>query len=87
MMTDPIADMLSRIRNASMAHLERAEIPLSKLKERVAAILKAEGYISDYHVDQAIPGRLTVYLKYGRDRRSAIAGIRRSRCLQPRPRQ
>jgi small subunit ribosomal protein S8 len=77
MMTDPIADMLTRIRNASMAKLERAEVPLSKLRERLADILKAEGFISDYRVDREAPGKLTVFLKYGRDRMNAIHGVSR----------
>jgi len=77
MMTDPISDMLARIRNASLAHLDRTEMPLSKLKERIAAILKQEGFISDFRVEEAHPPRLTVFLKYGRDRESAIAGLRR----------
>jgi small subunit ribosomal protein S8 len=77
MTTDPIADMLARIRNASIARLDRTEIPLSKIKENIAKILKQEGYIADYRVEQEHPGKLTVYLKYGRDRSSSIAGIRR----------
>jgi len=79
MTNDPIADMLTRIRNASLARLDRAELPLSKIKARLADILKAEGYIADYRVDDNGPaGRLTIMLKYGRDRASAIAGLRRS---------
>jgi small subunit ribosomal protein S8 len=77
MMTDPIADMLARIRNASIAHLDRAEIPLSKVKEQIAEILKQEGFISDFRVERDLPGKLTVFMRYGRDRESAIAGIRR----------
>ena len=76
-MTDPIADMLARIRNASIARLDRTEIPLSKIKENIAKILKQEGYIADYRVEPEHPGKLTVYMKYGRDRVSSIAGIRR----------
>ena len=75
---DPIADMLSRIRNAALARLDRTEMPLSKLKSRVADILKNEGYIADYRVDESEFGTLTVVLKYGRDRASAIVGIRRA---------
>ncbi len=78
MLTDPIADMFTRIRNASMARLERTEVPLSRLKKELAEILKSEGFISDYQVEADLPGKLTVVLKYGRDRQSAIAGIRRS---------
>jgi small subunit ribosomal protein S8 len=77
MMTDPIADMLSRIRNAATARLDRTEIPFSKLKERIAGLLKAEGYINDYFVEREHPARLVVTLKYSRDRESAIIGLRR----------
>lgn len=75
MMTDPIADMLTRIRNAAMAHHERTEIPLSKIKMNVAKILKEEGYITDYAVGERT---LTVTLKYGHGRRPAFIGIRRA---------
>jgi len=78
MMTDPISDMLSRIRNAGLARLDRTEIPWSKLKERIAGILKAEGYISDYRVEQDMPPMLTVFLKYGRGQENAILGMRRA---------
>lgn len=77
MMTDPIADMLTRIRNAGSAHLDRAEMPLSKLKQRIAEILKTEGYIADFRVTEGLPSSLTVVLRYGRDRAPAIAGVRR----------
>jgi small subunit ribosomal protein S8 len=78
MMTDPIADMLTRIRNASMARHERAEMPHSRLKEHVAGVLKAEGYLDDVRVSEGeSPKTLTVVLRYGRDRQSAIDGIRR----------
>ena len=78
MMTDPIADMLSRIRNASLARLDRTEMPLSKLKKNVAELLKQEGYIADVRVSDEGFGTLTLVLKYGRDRASAISGIRRT---------
>lgn len=77
MMTDPISDMLSRIRNASLARLDRTEIPLSSIKKDIAGILKAEGYVSDYRVDESGHGKIIVFLKYGRDREAAIAGVRR----------
>jgi small subunit ribosomal protein S8 len=77
MVTDPIADMLARIRNAIMAHHARAEMPLSKLKVHIAEILKSEGFIDDYSVQPERPGTLTILLKYGRDRSSAIVGLRR----------
>lgn len=82
MMTDPIADMLSRIRNASLARHDRTEIPASRLKAAVAQILKAEGFIADVRQAEAEDGngqqpKLTIVLKYGRDRASAIDGVRR----------
>lgn len=80
MMTDPIADMLTRIRNATMARLDRTEMPASKLKTRVAEILKSEGYISDWRTSdpETSPKSLTVFLRYGSGGRPAIAGLRRS---------
>jgi len=78
MMTDPIADMLARIRNASMARHERTEVPLSKLKVHVAEILRDEGYVGQFSVDEGAR-TISIQLKYhGRDRDSAIAGIRRT---------
>jgi small subunit ribosomal protein S8 len=78
MMTDPIADMLTRIRNASMARHDRAEMPHSRLKEHVAGVLKAEGYLDDVRVSEGEePKTLTVVMRYGRDKASAIDGIRR----------
>lgn len=77
MMTDPISDMLARIRNAILARHERTEMPLSTMKQRIAGILKDEGFISDFKVDDSGHGKIVVYLKYGRDRESAIAGMRR----------
>jgi small subunit ribosomal protein S8 len=80
MMTDPVSDMLARIRNALIARHERVEIPLSKLKESIAHILKQEGYISDVTVQNDVPGmgKLTLQLKYGSGRSSAIVGLKRS---------
>ena len=75
MMTDPIADMLTRLRNAALAHQDRTEIPLSKLKVAVAKILKEEGYVTDYEVGERT---LTVFLKYGKARECAFRGIRRA---------
>jgi small subunit ribosomal protein S8 len=77
MMTDPIADMLTRIRNAGLARLDRTEMPKSKLKASIAEILKEEGYIADYRVEEGTHPKLTLFLKYGRDRQFAIAGLRR----------
>jgi small subunit ribosomal protein S8 len=78
MMTDPISDMLTRIRNAALARHDRAEMPHSMLKERVAHVLKSEGFLDDVRVsDGEGPKTLTVVLRYGRDRESAIDGVRR----------
>ena len=78
MMTDPIADMLTRIRNANAVNQEVTGMPSSKLKETIAVILVAEGYLDGYDVKPAGPGReLTVTLRYGADRERVIQGIRR----------
>jgi small subunit ribosomal protein S8 len=78
MMTDPIADMLTRIRNAGLARHDRTEVPASRLKEAVALILKSEGFIADVRPSEGEgPKKLTIVLKYGRDRQSAIDGVRR----------
>lgn len=79
MMTDPIADMLTRIRNGALAHHERVEMPHSKLKEHVATVMRAEGYIDDVRTtsESEEPKVLTLVLRYGRDRESAIDGLRR----------
>jgi small subunit ribosomal protein S8 len=78
MMTDPIADLLTRIRNAALARHDRTEIPASRLKANVAKILKEEGYIADVRENDAEGKKvLTIVLKYGRDRASAIDGVRR----------
>ena len=77
-MTDPIADMLSRVRNANNAHHESVSMPSSKLKVNIAEILKQEGYIADYKVEDAKVGKtLSLDLKYGPSRQSSIAGLRR----------
>ena len=80
-MTDPIADMLTRVRNGNQAYHDSVTMPHSKLKEGVAAILKQEGYITDYAVAEPSEGEvgksLTITLKYGPHRERSIAGIRR----------
>ena len=76
MMTDPVSDMLTRIRNAALARHERTLIPASQLKKHIAEILKSEGFIADVRQEED-PRSLTIVLKYGRDRTSAIDGIRR----------
>src|ERR1700676_2416676 len=80
MMTDPVADMLTRIRNANKALHDRVELPSSKLKEEIARILKEEGYVRDYHVVEAgeLPYKvLVVELKYGRSRERVLTGVKR----------
>ncbi len=79
MMTDPIADMLTRIRNGSMARHDRVELPHSHLKEHVAGVMKLEGYLDDVRVSEGDTAQktLTLVLRYGRDRQSAIDGLRR----------
>ena len=77
MVSDPISDMLARIRNAQTARLERADLPLSKLKLNVAELLKREGYLADVRSEEGTPGKLTVVLKYGQGHQGAIAGMRR----------
>lgn len=78
MLTDPIADMLSRIRNASTARHEVTRIPISKMKKRIAEILKAEGFIADVR-EQEVAGRseLAVALKYDGQRNAPFRRIRR----------
>jgi small subunit ribosomal protein S8 len=76
--TDPIADMLTRIRNGLQARHPKVDVPASRLKNDIAKILKDEGYIADVQSSGEGPQRkLTIVLKYGRDRQSAIDGIRR----------
>jgi small subunit ribosomal protein S8 len=78
MLTDPIADMLTRIRNANKALHERAEMPTSRLKEEIARILKEEGYITDFHVDKGESfDTLVVELKFGRNRERVITDLKR----------
>ncbi len=79
MTSDPIADMLTRIRNAALARHDRTEVPASKLKHEVAKILKDEGYIADVREGEGdgLDKKLTIVLKYGQDRTSAIDGVKR----------
>ncbi len=80
-MTDPIADMLTRLRNANQAYHDTVTMPYSKLKAGVAEILKQEGYITSFSVEEPVEGAvgktLTVILKFGPTRERSIAGIRR----------
>src|SRR5918912_4570938 len=78
MLTDPIADMLTRIRNANRAMHDHAEMPTSRLKEEIARLLKEEGYIRDYHVDRSDGHpKLVIELKYGRNRERVITNLKR----------
>ena len=80
-MTDPIADMLTRVRNASQAYHDTATMPHSKIKVEIAEILANEGYIAGYTVNEPAEGHvgktLSITLKYGQNRERAIAGVRR----------
>jgi small subunit ribosomal protein S8 len=79
-MTDPIADMLTRLRNANQAYHDAVSMPYSKLKQGVAEILQQEGYITSFDVTDAedtVGKTLTITLKYGRNRERSIAGVRR----------
>ncbi len=77
-MTDPIADMLTRIRNALQAKAEKVEIPSSKMKVSIAKILKEEGYIKNFKVvNDGKQGILIVYLKYDENKEPAIREIKR----------
>jgi small subunit ribosomal protein S8 len=78
MLTDPVADMLTRIRNANKALMDRVVMPSSKLKVEIARILKEEGYVRDYHVESGESfDNLVVELKYGRSRERVITGLKR----------
>ncbi|MFC2949261.1 30S ribosomal protein S8 [Virgibacillus sediminis] len=77
-MTDPIADMLTRIRNANMVRHEKLELPASKMKQEIADILKREGFISDFeYVEDNKQGVLRIFLKYGSSDERVITGIKR----------
>jgi small subunit ribosomal protein S8 len=76
--TDPLADMLTRIRNANLAYHDQVEIPYSNIKMEVTKVLAAEGYIESYSVDNKKPQKnIIIDLKYGKNRRRVITGIKR----------
>ncbi len=75
-MNDPISDMLTRIRNANRALLPVVDVPHSKMKESIAAILKKEGYINDFSVEGQLPKLIKLRLKY-QGKKSVIEGLRR----------
>lgn len=77
-MSDPLADMLTRIRNATMVKFESVEMPRSNVKVDIARVLKEEGFIRDYRVTEAgAQGTLTIDLKYGPNKECVINGIKR----------
>ena len=77
-MTDPIADFLTRIRNANQARLESLEVPASNMKKAIAEILQKEGFIRDVeYIDDDKQGVIRVFLKYGKNNERVITGLRR----------
>ena len=77
-MTDPVADMLARIRNASQAHHDVCTMPSSKLKENIAGLLTDEGYLEGFEVEQTKPqATLHIRMKYGSNRERVLTGLRR----------
>ena len=78
MVTDPIADMLTRIRNANQMRYKEVEVPASKIKNEIARILKEEGFISDYKVKKSnVQDNLVLTLKYGDKKERVITGLKR----------
>ncbi len=75
--TDPIADMLTRIRNAMTAHHEMVTVPASRMKLEIVKILKAEGFIADYEIDKKFPEAIRIHLRYGERKQGIITGLRR----------
>ncbi|MDR1070554.1 MAG: 30S ribosomal protein S8 [Gracilibacteraceae bacterium] len=77
-MSDPIADFLTRIRNAGMVYHDRVEVPASGTKKALAALMKQEGFIKDYeYIEDNKQGVLRLYLKYGAERKRVITGMKR----------
>ena len=77
-MSDPIADFLTRIRNAGMVYHDKVEVPASRVKRDIAELLKAEGFIKDYeYIADNKQGLLRLYLKYGPNRERVITGLKR----------
>ena len=77
-MSDPIADLLTRVRNAAQARQATVDVPASKLKAEICRVLKEEGYISEYTiVAEPLPGSIRLHLKYARDRKSVVQGLKR----------
>lgn len=77
-MTDPIADMLTRVRNANTTYHEKVEVPASNIKKALAEILKEEGFVKDVeYIEDGKQGVLRIYLKYGQNRERVITGLKR----------
>lgn len=77
-MTDPIADFLTRIRNANTAYKETVEIPASRIKKEMSEILKREGFIKDYeYIEDGKQGVIRIYLKYGPNKERVFTGLKR----------
>ncbi len=77
-MTDPVADMLTRVRNASLAYHDSTSMPSSKIKVNIARVLEQEGYITGWSLEETVPQpTLTVTMKYGQNRERVITGLRR----------
>ncbi|MGE7610155.1 30S ribosomal protein S8 [Peribacillus frigoritolerans] len=77
-MTDPIADMLTRIRNANMVRHEKLEVPASKIKKGIAEILKSEGFVRDFElIEDNKQGIIRIFLKYGANNERVITGLKR----------
>lgn len=77
-MSDPLADMLTRMRNAVMVKFDSVQMPKSNVKVNIAKVLKDEGFITDYHVsEEGVQGTLTIDLKYGSNKEPVIVGIKR----------
>lgn len=77
-MTDPVADLLTRVRNANMVNHEKVEVPASKVKKAIADIFKTEGYIKDCEfIDDGKQGIIRIYLKYGTSKEKVISGLKR----------
>lgn len=77
-MTDPVADLLTRVRNANMVNHEKVEVPASKVKKAIADIFKSEGYIKDCEfIDDGKQGIIRIYLKYGANKEKVITGLKR----------
>lgn len=77
-MSDPIADLLTRVRNAVQARQSTVDVPASKVKVEICRVMKEEGYISDYTVvEEPVPGSIRIHLKYARDRKPVVQGLKR----------